>query len=132
MTPSDLYLDLIKKTVSFSLWDEPGIPVEILNYQRPPFRRFVFGASASLLRPVGLQLVRNVRYAKDQLERGAVVPMQAHTMIGMKRLDNLQRCIEDVLRERVPGDLIETGAWRGGACILMRAVLAAHGLSDRR
>jgi hypothetical protein len=30
-----------------------------------------------------------------------------------KRLDNLQQCIETVVRENVPGDLIETGVWRG-------------------
>jgi O-methyltransferase len=53
-------------------------------------------------------------------------------MIGHKRLDNLQHCIETVLREGVEGDLIETGVWRGGACIFMRAVLAAYGIEDRR
>ena len=132
MTPTELYLDLIKKTVSFSLWEEPGIPVEVLNYQRPPFRRFVFSALSSVFRLLGMQLVRNVHYTREQLERGGAVPMQAHTMIGMKRLDNLQRCTENALRDGVPGDLIETGAWRGGACILMRAVLAAHGVTDRR
>jgi O-methyltransferase len=31
----------------------------------------------------------------------------------------------------VPGDLIETGVWRGGGCILMRGVLAARGITDR-
>ena len=60
------------------------------------------------------------------------MPMLAHTMIGLKRLDNLQFCIENALANEVPGDLIETGVWRGGACILMRAVLAAHGVTDRR
>lgn len=132
MTPADLYLELLKNTVSFSLWEEPGIPVEILNYQRPPVRRFVFGALSQMLRRVDLQLVRKVRYTREQLERGVVVSMQAHTMIGRQRLDNLQRCIEDVLRDGIAGDLIETGVWRGGACILMRAVLAAHGVRDRR
>lgn len=53
-------------------------------------------------------------------------------MIGFKRLDNLQFCIESVLRDRVEGDLIETGVWRGGACIFMRAVLAAYGVEDRK
>ncbi len=53
-------------------------------------------------------------------------------MIGFKRLDNLQHCIETVLSEGVEGDLIETGVWRGGACIFMRAVLAAYGIDDRR
>ena len=59
-------------------------------------------------------------------------PAVAHTMIGAQRLGNLQDCVEDVIRNQVPGDLIETGVWRGGACILMRAVLQAHGVFDRR
>ena len=37
-----------------------------------------------------------------------------------------------MLCEEVEGDLIETGVWRGGACIFMRAVLAAYGIEDRR
>ena len=53
-------------------------------------------------------------------------------MIGLKRLDNLQFCIETVIREGVKGDLIETGVWRGGACILMRAVLSAYSIKDRK
>ena len=55
----------------------------------------------------------------------------AHTMIGRRRLDNLQHCIETVLREEIPGDLIETGIWRGGATIFMRGVLAAYEVADR-
>ena len=52
-------------------------------------------------------------------------------MIGLKRLDNLQSCVEQVLRDGIPGDLIETGVWRGGACILMRAILQAYGDTAR-
>jgi hypothetical protein len=52
-------------------------------------------------------------------------------MIGQKRLDNLHRCIERVLAANVPGDLVETGVWRGGATILMRGVLKAYGIRDR-
>jgi O-methyltransferase len=53
-------------------------------------------------------------------------------MVGLGRLDHLQACVEDVLARGVPGDLLEAGAWRGGASILMRAVLRAHGVGDRR
>jgi O-methyltransferase len=53
-------------------------------------------------------------------------------MIGLKRLDNLQYCVTDVLRRGVPGDLIETGAWRGGATIFMRAILEAYGDTERQ
>jgi O-methyltransferase len=58
-------------------------------------------------------------------------PAEAETMIGMQRLTSLQRCVETVLADDIPGDLIECGVWRGGACILMRAVLAAHGDETR-
>lgn len=58
-------------------------------------------------------------------------PSRAHTMVGLKRLDNLKFCVEDVLEKGVPGDLMETGVWRGGAVILMRAILKAHGVTDR-
>ena len=36
------------------------------------------------------------------------------------------------IQDNVPGDFIETGVWRGGASIYMRALLAAHGITDRR
>src|ERR1035438_669739 len=52
-------------------------------------------------------------------------------MIGLKRMDNIQFCVTDIIRRKVPGDLIECGAWRGGACIFMRAILAAYGVKDR-
>lgn len=59
-------------------------------------------------------------------------PSVAHTMIGYKRLENVRRLTESVLGEQTPGDLIETGVWRGGACIMMRAVLNAYGVTDRK
>lgn len=59
-------------------------------------------------------------------------PSRAHSMIGLKRLQNLRSCVEDVIYRGVPGDLIETGVWRGGATILMRSVLKAHAVTDRR
>ncbi len=59
-------------------------------------------------------------------------PSVAHTMIGQARLRNLRDLAEQTLVDKVPGDFIETGVWRGGACILLRAVLQAHGVRDRR
>ena len=65
-------------------------------------------------------------------EVGRDWPATAQTMIGVQRLRNLRTLVEDVIRSEVPGDLIETGVWRGGACILMRAVLSAYRIRDRR
>ncbi len=58
-------------------------------------------------------------------------PSVAHTMIGRERLSHLRRAAEQVLQEGIPGDFIEAGVWRGGACIMMRGVLAAYGVADR-
>lgn len=55
----------------------------------------------------------------------------SYTLVGRKRLDNLHRCIEDILESGVPGDFLEAGVWRGGCCIMMRAVLAAHDCRNR-
>lgn len=83
-------------------------------------------------------LPRGARPAKprpfDPAERAEgrdCYPPTAHTLIGLKRLDNLQSCVEQVLKDNVPGDLIETGVCRGGAAIFMRAALKAHGVTDR-
>lgn len=59
-------------------------------------------------------------------------PAFAHTMLGIERLNNVQFCTERALADGVPGDLAETGVWRGGTTILMRAVLRAHAITDRR
>jgi O-methyltransferase len=54
-------------------------------------------------------------------------PLHGLTMVGLGRLDDLQRCVESVVADGVDGDLVEAGAWRGGASILMRATLDALG-----
>ena len=56
----------------------------------------------------------------------------SHTMVGRKRLDNITHCLDIVRTENIPGDLIETGVWRGGASILMRGYLAAWEMNDRK
>lgn len=56
---------------------------------------------------------------------------RALTMIGVSRLDPLQFCIEDTIKNNIQGDLIETGVWRGGACIFMRLMLKKYGVKDK-
>jgi len=64
-------------------------------------------------------------------ELGRDWPSQAHSMIGNARMTNLRSLAEFVIKEGIPGDFIETGVWRGGACIMMRAVLKAYDVEDR-
>jgi O-methyltransferase len=70
----------------------------------------------------------------DQVEwrvGGQDWPQNALTMVGLRRLDDLERCVHEIVRDGVPGDLVEAGAWRGGASILMRATLDVLGARDR-
>jgi O-methyltransferase len=45
------------------------------------------------------------------------------TMIGRKRLRMLTRAITIIEEEKIPGDLVEAGTWRGGAVAWMAANL---------
>ncbi len=70
----------------------------------------------------------------DQLElrvEGRDWPLHGLTMCGLRRLDDLQSCVESIVTDRIAGDLIEVGTWRGGASILMRATLDALGDEKR-
>lgn len=71
-------------------------------------------------------------YESSKRERGRDWPSLAHTMVGLKRLDNVQFCIQEIINNNIPGDFIETGVWRGGTTIFMRAVLKAYDITDRR
>ena len=57
--------------------------------------------------------------------------MNPDTMTDRATVDHLQACVDTVLRDGVPGDLIETGVWKGGLTVLMRGVLQARGVVDR-
>jgi len=73
--------------------------------------------------------VLNVIYEPltDGLINGTVHPVLAHTMIGLKRLNNIQFCYENIIKDSIPGALIETGVWRGGATIFMAGLVKAQG-----
>jgi O-methyltransferase len=125
-TLRSLYLDLMKRCLTRSLFDE-------LYHQLEPPRASTWWVFYSPIRTLlahrHLQLVRRV--SAGTRAEGRDWPLGAETMIGLRRLDNLEECIVEVIRDGVPGDLIETGVWRGGATILMRAVLNAYGDTDR-
>lgn len=58
-------------------------------------------------------------------------PLHAHSMMSFKQLHDVRLLMESVLGNNIPGDVIETGVWRGGASIMMRAVLGAYDVTDR-
>ena len=102
--PQDLYLDLMKRVLTG------------LTQQDPPVATAWLGHSG---------------YREADRIAGYDWPSRAHSMIGWARMTAIQDCAGRVLADGVPGDLLEAGVWRGGACIFMRAILKAHGVTDR-
>jgi O-methyltransferase len=128
-TARDLYFDLLKKALCFFLWEDRA--AARIRDPKHPLKKALLKSLNSLLGRRGMQLARASTFSPEARENGLDWAPMADTMIGLKRLDNIQSCIETVLRNNVPGDLIETGVWRGGATIFMRAVLKAYDVSDR-
>jgi hypothetical protein len=101
---ANLYLNLLKRSLSGMIQEDPSI--------------------STSWRPLSI-------YSTETRTNGRDWPQNAHTMIGLARLDNLQYCTETVLRDTILGDFIEAGVWRGGACIFMSGVLKVHNRWDR-
>jgi Macrocin-O-methyltransferase (TylF) len=101
-TPTALYLDLLKRSLTNTLFAEEPDAAE--------------GSTP-----------RYVEAAISHYQQGPAV-----SMLPLARFDNLQQCITTVLADQVDGDLVETGVWRGGATIFMRAALKAAQVSNRK
>jgi hypothetical protein len=103
-TGTELYLDLLQRCLTNVVYQDPPIPT--------PWRP-------------------DDSFDLQTRLSGRDWPSQAHTMVGVRRLENIRALIESVLAADVPGDLLEAGVARGGATIFMRGVLRAHGVTDR-
>lgn len=124
---AERYLDLMKQCLTRSLF----LDEEVRDLQVRDWRKVVFDPALKVLARRGMRVVRTGGDA-ERRANGRGCPPSAETMVGLKRLDNVQHCVVDVIKRDVPGDLIETGVWRGGTTIFMRAVLAAMGDKTRR
>jgi O-methyltransferase len=102
-SPRDLYLDLLIKVLANTIYRDPSMHPESIGSFQPELR-----------------------------SEGRDWPKVAHSMAGLRRLENVQELAQRVIDEEISGDFVETGVWRGGCCILMRAVLAANAVTSRK
>jgi O-methyltransferase len=123
---ADDYLELLKRCLT---------RYDLCGSEYQPFEPSRGVSGVALLRAIlqrwGLDLVRRQTFDPAARAVGVDHPAFAETMIGLRRLENINHCVTDVVRRGVPGDVIEAGVWRGGAVIFMRAVLKALGVSNR-
>jgi len=121
------YLDLLKRCLTREIFREQEVqdawwePDDVLGDPGEVQARF---------RARGMRIVRPARPPGEVARDQDWMP-NAETMCGLARLDNVQDLVTRALTEEVPGDLVETGVWRGGSVILMRALLEAYGDPSR-
>jgi O-methyltransferase len=118
------YIDLVEAAVGHALY---AYADEVPPGSNPVSRRLRRAVRRAGWVPLRIQRIEQSRAAEGRGDW----PLYAQSMIGAARLRSLRECVETVLSDDVPGDLIEAGVWRGGACVLMRAILAAHGDQER-
>jgi hypothetical protein len=120
------YLDLLARCLTRDLF----LDEEVRNVD---LRTWPGGEPEGLRDLLREQRWRVVRRGADREVRavGNDWPPTAETMVGLARLGNVLDCTARALADGVPGDLVETGVWRGGTAIYLRAILAALGDTGR-
>jgi len=124
--PDDLYLDLMARCLTRELF----LDEEVRNIDLREWPAGEPEGLRDLLRQRGWRVVQPGADASTRAV-GNDWPPHAETMVGLARLANVRELTQRALAEGVPGDLVETGVWRGGTAIYLRAVLAAAGDTSR-
>jgi O-methyltransferase len=120
------YLDLLKRVLTAYYFPESSdTPIAAPKSGRSP-RAILKRAIMKFAAARGIRLVKVSKFDVTARAEGRDWPSIAYTMVGLKRLDNVQYAIETIIQEKIRGDLIECGVWRGGTVIFMRAALREY------
>lgn len=147
MTLQKRYLDLLRKSIINQIYLEQdarmvyimaamhsgqpvdGIILRDIGGRRPELVAQIAQAreegipwwKLDLRQPDGSRKLVNLRHVVDF----------THSMIGARRMRNIEECLDVIRADAIPGDLAETGVWRGGATVFMRGYLAAYEMAGR-
>jgi O-methyltransferase len=131
LSPTDLYLELLGNALTRGLFEDNDRIIGMPTKEDTKAWIRLLDRLAPALRKAHIEVSIKQPYSQSKRENGRDWPARAETMCGLRRLTNARQCIEQVLSDKVPGDIIETGVWRGGMSIFMRGILKAHGVTDR-
>jgi hypothetical protein len=125
-----LYIDLLKKVLVDFHRMESG-EYKPLYDNDTGWKSKVLHTIDKFLRKRDYAICQFLKYNPEDRLEGKDWPPHADTMIGLKRLENIEFCFREVIKDNIPGDFIETGVWRGGATIFMKALLKASDIDNR-
>ncbi len=128
-----LYLELLKKSLTNEINLEYELRcqylLECLNTGTQPdicYSRDIHQVWQERYDELRFNREHAIHRCKDDL---ALFP---HTLIGRHRLNNIETCLDNIIKDNIPGDLLEAGVWRGGATIFMRGFLKAYNIKERK
>jgi O-methyltransferase len=117
------YLELLEKTLTFSLWPEPPRPVTLIA-KKKLWRVRIARLADRFFQKFGLRLCADLPITPQQREDGPPHwTWMGHTLVSRKRLRNIRDLCSEVVSKNIPGEFVECGVWRGGASIYARACL---------
>lgn len=127
---NELYINLLKKVLIDLHRSEHG-EWKPLYMWKQNLKFKILKIIDTLLKKDNLTIGKFEKFdIEDRLE-GKDWPFYADSMIGLKRMENIEVCFREVIKDNIPGDFIETGVWRGGSTIFMRALLKAENITNR-
>ncbi len=96
-----------------------------------------------LVEKTGYTVSKTVKKSKDELLKDQLPDVQEsefweiykfckpYTMTSAERMYSLYQSVDYVLKNKIPGALIECGVWRGGSSMLVAQLLSKRGIKDR-
>jgi len=129
----DLYLSLLKKSLLNLIYLDNELRIFYILSRIQARESFKIGHLKDIRQTEKEMYTTFSQVRRDgqnfRLPKG--VGVYSHTLLGTARLDNIEQLVKSVLEDRVSGDLVEAGVWRGGGSIFMRGVLEAFGDTER-
>lgn len=127
------YLDLLSRALVNLIYPEHDLRIDELEEHPPAADRLAYERRMRDLRYLEPETFATIVQHKIEGTSFKRRPARfAHTMVGLRRLDNLEYCAASVIENGVAGDFVECGVLQGGASIFLRALQVAYGEESRR
>lgn len=125
------YIDLLKKMLT-DYGNINGFEYYTFDKVDPNWKTRVLFILDKLLRRRNFVLTKRKYIEQDKRFNGYDWPANALTMIGINRLTNIENCIHVIHNDKIEGDFIEAGVWRGDSTIFMAAMLKELQITDKK
>ncbi len=91
-------------------------------------------SSIENLRSKGYGVIPPEQYLSDMEKKFKIIWEQINpfTMTSVERGYSLYKSVEYVVKNKIPGDFVECGVWKGGSCMLIAMTLNLFGDTDRK